>query len=153
VLHNGTVHDTNHNAAYSASLKTVMQYTKSYPSLKLFFDIHRDGLSSDKPKLRVTTTINKKTVAQVMFVVGVGTNSLKNPHWQENLKFAMHLQQVLNEKYPGLAKPIYVREGRFNQHISSDSLIIEIGGDGNLLSECVDSTKYVAWAINEVIKK
>jgi stage II sporulation protein P len=119
----------------------------------LFFDIHRDGLSSDKPKLRVTTTINKKTVAQIMFVVGVGTDSLKNSHWKENLKFAMHLQVVLNEKYPGLAKPIYVREGRFNQHISSDSLIIEIGGDGNLLSECVDSTKYVAWAINEVINE
>lgn len=151
VLHNGTVHDTNHQAAYGASLKTLQEYKNSYPSLNIYFDLHRDGLSPDKPKLRITTTIDKKTVAQVMFVIGAGSDSLPNPKWKENLKFALHIQQKLNEKYPGLARPIYISKSRYNQHISTDSLIIEIGGDGNLLSECIESTKYIAWAVNEVI--
>ncbi len=152
VIHNGTVHDTNHPAAYGASLKTLQTMVKSYPSLKVLFDIHRDGLGNGQ-KLRAVTKINGKNAAQIMFVVGTDSKKLPHPKWKENLKFAIQLQQVLNEKYPGLAKPIWISSNRYNQHITNDSLIIEVGGDGNLLSECLESTKYLAEAVNTVINK
>ncbi len=152
VLHNGTVHDTNHPAAYGASLKTLQKYIKSYPSLKVTFDIHRDGLGNGQ-KLRAVTKVNGKNAAQIMFVVGTNGNGLPHPNWKENLKFAIQLQQVLNEKYPGLAKPIWISKNRYNQQVTNNSLIIEVGGDGNLLSECLESTKYLAEAINSIINK
>jgi stage II sporulation protein P len=152
VLHNGTVHNSNFPAAYGASLKTIQQYAKSYPSIKIMFDIHRDGLSSSQ-KLREVTTIKGKKAAKVMFVVGTNGNGLPHPNWKENLKFALHLQSVLNDKYPGLAKPIWVSKNRYNQQVTNDTLIIEVGGDGNLLSECLESTKYLAEAINTVINE
>ena len=152
VLHNGTVHDSNFNSSYSASLKTLQKYIKSYPSLKIMFDIHRDGLANGQ-KLRAVTTVKGKKVAQIMFVVGTNGNGLPHPNWKENLKFAIALQQVLNEKYPGLARPIWISKNRYNQQITNNSLIIEIGGDGNLLSECLESTKYLAEAVNVVINK
>ena len=31
------------------------------------------------------------------------------------------------------------------------SLIIEVGGDGNLITESMESTKYIAKALNEVV--
>ncbi len=150
VLHNGTVHDTNFPASYGASLKTLQKYVKSYPSLKIMFDIHRDGLGNGE-KLRITTKINGKNAAQVMLVVGTNGNGLPHPQWKENLKFALRLQEVLNSKYPGLARPILISKNRYNQQMTNETLIIEIGGDGNLLSESIESTKYVAEAVNTVI--
>lgn len=149
VLHNGTVHDTVRDAAYGPALKTVQKYVKSYPSIKVFLDIHRDAADSSN-KLRLVKNINGKNAAQIMFVVGTN-GKLPHPDWEENLKFALRLQQKLNDKYPGLARPIWISNNRYNQHVSDEALIIEIGGDGNLLSECLESTKYLAEVLNEVM--
>lgn len=155
VIHNGTVHDNPHPSAYGASLRTVEKIIKGNPSIRLSFDIHRDGLAKDQGKLRAVTKINGKSAAQIMFVVGTSSNALPNPHWKENLKLAIKLQEKLNKKYPGLAKPIWISSNRYNQHLpqNGNSLIIEVGGDGNLLSECLESTKYLAEAIGEFINE
>lgn len=150
-LHNGTVHDKVHDAAYGASINTIQSYKKSYPSIQVYIDIHRDAVDSSKPKLRMTKEINGKNCAQIMFVVGAD-GMLPHPQWQENLKFVLKLQQKLNEKYPGLAKPVRIVEKRYNQHISNNAILIEVGGDGNLLSECIESTKYLAEVLNDVMK-
>lgn len=150
-LHNATVHDKVRNAAYGVAINTLLSYKKSYPSIKVFIDLHRDGLEPSKPKLRITKKINGKTAAQVMFVVGTD-DMLPNPYWEENLKFVLKVQQKLNEKYPGLARPVMLVGKRYNQQVSNPSVLIEIGGDGNLLSECVESARYVADALNDVMK-
>jgi stage II sporulation protein P len=153
MLHNGTIHDyPNYKSSYANSLSTVKKYLKSYPSLRILLDIHRDGLGAGNPKLRVNTKINGKNAAQIMFVVGTNGTGLEHPNWRENLKLALKLQEKLNSKYPGLAKPIYISKNRYNQHETNGALIIEIGGDGNLLSECLESTKYLAEVIGEIAK-
>lgn len=149
-LHNGTIHDKVRDAAYSVSVNTLKSYRQSYPSIQVYIDVHRDAVNSDKPKLRATTEINGKSCAQIMFVVGA-EGTLPHPKWQENLSFVLKLQQKLNEKYPGLARPIWIVEARYNQHISTQSILIEVGGDGNLLSECLESTKYLAEVLHEVM--
>lgn len=152
VLHNGTVHDyPDYNSAYGNSLQTLHNYMKSYPSISLTFDIHRDGLGDGK-KLRMYETIDGKNAAKVMFVVGTNGKGLEHPKWKENLKLALKLQERLNQICPGLARPVWISNNRYNQHITSGSLIIEIGGDGNTLGEALESTKYLAQAINDVIK-
>jgi len=149
-LHNGTVHDQKHDAAYGASINTLQSYLKSYPSIKVYIDIHRDAVEASKPKLRVVKKINGKNAAQIMFVMGTN-DLLPNEHWEENLKFALKVQQKLNEKYPGLARPVWIVGKRYNQHVSNQAVLIEVGGDGNLLSECLESTKYLAEALNDVM--
>jgi len=64
---------------------------------------------------------------------------------------AIKLQQKLNEKYPGITRPIYISRNRYNQHLTNGSLIVEIGGDGNTINECLESTKYLAEVLNDVI--
>ncbi len=149
-LHNGTVHDKSRSAAYGLSIDTLKSYKKSYPSIKVFIDLHRDAVGDEKPKLRMVKKINGKNAAQIMFVVG-SEGTLPHPQWKENLKFVLKLQKKLNEKYPGLAKPLWVTGKRYNQQISNHAILIEVGGDGNLLSECLESTKYLAEALNEVM--
>ncbi len=150
VLHNGTVHDKQKSSAYSVSIETLKSYKKSYPSVQVFIDLHRDAVGSDKPKLRMVKKINGKNAAQIMFVVGAD-GTLPHPQWKENLKFVLKLQQKLNEKYPGLAKPVWIVAKRYNQQVSNQAILIEVGGDGNLLSECLESTKYLAEVLNEVM--
>lgn len=150
VLHNTTIHDKDYNNSYVESLKTLTSYVGKYPSLKMAIDLHRDAISSEK--LRVVKQINGKNVAQVMFVIGTDSK-LTNPQWKENLKLAIKLQSRLNEICPGLAKPIYISKNRYNQHLINGSVIIEVGGDGNVIDECVRSTTYLAQAINDVLYK
>ncbi|MCR4435427.1 MAG: stage II sporulation protein P [Clostridiales bacterium] len=153
VIHNGTIHDyPNYNYSYSNSLNTITKILKSYPSIQMTLDIHRDALGVDGKKLRAVTKINNKNVAQIMFVVGTDQGKLSHPNWRENLKLALKLQEELNAKYPNLAKPIDLSKNRYNEHVTLGSLIVEIGGDGNTLDECLESTKYLAEVINEVIK-
>ena len=153
VIHNGTIHDyPDYNSSYRNSLNTITKILKSYPSIKITLDIHRDALGNGEGKLRTVTSINGKDSARIMFVVGTDQNGLKNPNWRENLKLALKLQEILNEKYPELAKPIDLSKNRYNEHVTNGSLIIEIGGDGNLLGESLESTKYIAEALNEIIR-
>jgi|LSQX01.1.fsa_nt_gb stage II sporulation protein P len=151
VIHNATVHNyPSDTGAYARSLNTAANILKSYPSIQLVIDLHRDAISNDK-KLRVVKEINNKNVAQAMFVVGTDSTGLEHPKWKENLKLALNFQQKLNQKYSGLTRPIYISENRYNQHLSNSSLIIEVGGDGNLIGEALETTKYLAEMINEFI--
>ncbi|WP_024831239.1 stage II sporulation protein P [Ruminiclostridium josui] len=150
VLHNTTIHDADYNSSYIKSLNTLTGYVEKYSSLKMVIDLHRDAASEGK--LRAVQNINGKNVAEIMFVIGTDAK-LNNPRWKENLKLAIKVQARLNEICPGIAKPIYVSKNRYNQHLLNGSVIVEIGGDGNVIDECVRSTSYLAQAINDVIFK
>ena len=149
-IHNGTVHDTNFNASYGKSLNTVDSILKSYPSIRMVIDLHRDGLEENK-KLRTAVKVEGKSAARVMFVVGTNQN-LIHPNWKENFKLAIKLHERLNELYPGLTRPIDLSFNRYNQHLSNAALIMEVGGDGDTLDEALETTKYLARVISEVIK-
>lgn len=150
VSHNTTVHDRDYNSSYVKSLSTLTNYVDKYSSLKMTIDLHRDAAGDNK--LRVVKKVNGKDAAQIMFVVGTDSK-LANSKWRENLKLALKIQSRLNEIAPGLAKPTYISKNRYNQHLTNGSVIIEIGGDGNVIDECVRSTTYLAQAINDVIYK
>lgn len=150
VIHNATVHDyPGTTGAYGRSISTVSNILKSYPSIKIVIDLHRDALN--EKKLRTVTEINSKKTAKVMFVMGTNATGLKHPNWKENMKLAITLQQKLNGKYPGLARPIFISPNRFNQHLAKGAIIIEVGGDGNTMGESLESSKYLAEVISEVV--
>ncbi len=152
VIHNGTVHDyPEYNKSYLNAADTLEKYLKSYPSIKIAIDIHRDA-APDGQKLRVVKEVDGKNAARVMFVVGTDARGLEHPEWKNNLKLAVMMQQRLNAISPGLAKHIYISKNRYNQHMADGSLLIEIGGDGNLLEECLYSCRFLAEALSEVIK-
>jgi stage II sporulation protein P len=149
VLHDTIIHDKDYNNSYPNSLKTLSDYLDKYSSLKMTIDLHRDA--AGEQKLRVAKTLNGSSMAQIMFVIGTDSRQ-SNPKWRENLKLAVKIQARLNQICPGLAKPIYLSQKRYNQHLTGGSVIIEIGGDGNVIDECVRSTSYLAQAINDVVK-
>lgn len=64
--------------------------------------------------------------------------------WQENLKFAIKIQEKANELYPGLFKPIILRNSGYNQELAKGASIIEVGATGNTLDQSLVSMKYLA---------
>lgn len=153
VIHNGTIHDyPDYNRSYVNSLETVNEIIKGNPTTKIVLDIHRDAIGSDS-KLRRVTKVNGKDTARMMFVVATGEVGLDHPNWKENLKLAVKLQAKLNKISPEITCPIYLSKYRYNQHVTPGALLVEMGGDGNLLEEALESTKYLAQALNEVINE
>lgn len=150
VIHDTTVHDyPSYNGAYTRAAETTKKVISENPGIKLVLDVHRDAVaSSDGSKLKLVTDINGEKTAQLMFVVGTDAQ-LTNNNWQENLKLSLKLQNKANELYPGLMRPINLREQRFNQQLATGSIIIEVGTNGNTL----DEAKRGAYLISDVIAK
>ena len=149
-LHDKTQHDyPQYTGSYTRSAKTVSSYLKQYPSIKIVLDLHRDAISSgDSDKVKLATKINGKKAAQVMLVMGSQSGSVTNfPDWQENLKLALKLQQVLEVKYPTLARPLSLVSKNYNQSLTKGSLLLEFGTDANSLDEAVYSAELVGEAL------
>lgn len=149
-IQNRTVHDyPSYSGAYSRSAETAKSSLANNPSVKIIFDVHRDAAESqDGSKIKPTYELNGKKYAQIMFVVGTDSQ-LENPHWEDNLKLALKLQEKSNELYPGLMRPINLREQRFNQQIGQNNIIIEVGANGNTIEEAKNSMEL----LSEVIAK
>lgn len=151
-LHDTTQHDNpSYNESYSRAADTICSYIKKHPSIKIVIDLHRDALAAnDTDKVKVTTEINGKKAAQIMLVMGSQSGSVKNfPNWRENLKLATKLQQTIEVMYPSLARSIHFMSKNYNQSLTTGSLLIEIGTDGNTLTEA----KYSAQLLSDSLIK
>lgn len=152
VNHNKTYHDyPAYTGSYNRSLITVKNDLEIKPETEIVFDLHRDAIGSN-PNYAPTVKIGDEYAAQIMFVVGTDGGGLTHPNWQQNLKFAIKIQEKANEMYPGLFKPIILRNSRYNQHVSKAATIIEVGATGNTLEQCLTSMKYLSKVISESIK-
>jgi len=154
VYHDTTVHDyPSYNGAYNRALATAKSRMAEHPGIRVILDVHRDGITQeDGTKVKVATDINGEKVAQCMFVIGSNA-LLTHDYWQENLKLACKIQAEASKLYPNLMRPIYLREERFNQQISTGSVILEVGSNGNTLEEAKLGAGYVAQAIANILKK
>lgn len=149
VIHDVTYHDSPaYSGSYDRSLITASNILEQNRDIQLAFDIHRDAIGDNT--YAPTVKIGEEYAAQLMFVIGTNGGGLEHPNWLQNLKVAIQIQKKANEKYPGLFKPIVLRNSRYNQHISSGASIIEVGATGNTLDQCITSMKYLADVLSEL---
>lgn len=149
IIHDKTYHDyPAYNGSYSRSLQTVERIIDSNKDAEIVIDLHRDAIadSSYAPKVK----IGNEYVSQLMFVIGSNAANSIHSNWNENLKFAIKVQQKANEIYPGLFKPIILRNSEYNQHVAKGACIIEVGATGNTLEESMASMKYLARIIEQI---
>lgn len=151
VTHDQTYHDyPAYTGSYGRSLTTVENILKQNSS-QIVIDLHRDAVGSNA-NYAPSVKIGEEVVAQMMFVIGTDGGGLWHNNWGHNLKFAIKMQEKANELYPGLFRPIIVRNSRYNQHLAKAATIIEVGATGNTLEQCLGSMKYLAKVITEVVK-
>jgi len=153
VVQSAKLHDAvSYRDSYTRSLETMNEYLEKYPSIRYIIDVHRDSIiASDGEKFRPAVKINGRDCSQVMLVVGTDDGGAHHPDWRDNLTFAVYLQQKLNDKYPMLARPINLRNARFNQHTTKGSVILEVGSCGSSFSEALYAANLFGECLAELI--
>jgi stage II sporulation protein P len=121
----------NYPDSYKASRVMIDKMKAKYPSIKYFIDLHRDSAGKDL----TTLTIDNVNYAKMIFIVG-----LENPNYNINLNMANSLSNGVNVNIDGLSKGIYKKEGPgvngvYNQDVSGNAILIEIGGYENTIDE------------------
>ena len=139
----------NYASSYKVT-KLLMEdaYSKN-SSLEYFIDLHRDSV---KKKISSITIENKK-YARILFIVG-----LENKNYDKNLQMTEILNKKFNEKYPGLSRGIYKKEGAgvngvYNQDFHPNTILIEIGGTENTIDEVFNTCEAISVVLTEYIKE
>ncbi len=151
-VHSSAIHDyPNWTRSYSAAYDTMKSLIKSYPTVDVVLDIHRDSLPASKSNLKAATCDGEK-VARVLFVVTDDTSGLAHPNWRRNYEFALKLSAQLETMYPGVTRGVAIhKHARFNQHLHDRAIIVEIGGTSNTIEEANRAARLVARALARVI--
>lgn len=132
--------------SYDASRALVQEAMAGNSSLSYLIDIHRDS----RRKEDTTKEINGKSYAKLAFVIGA-----EHPNYERNLKLATEIHKKLEEKYPGLSRGIIQKSGastngRFNQDLSGNALLVEFGGVDNNFDELNLSADAFAEVFSEI---
>lgn len=153
VDHVQTYHDLpSYNKSYSRSLNTINRKKEESDNLKFLFDFHRDAVEENAPniegvKAKSKINIDGKSVATFSIVVGPDT-----PNKEQVLSFAKYIKAVSDTLYPGLCKGILIKpRGKYNQHMSDYSALIEIGYNVNTIEESTEGAKLIGEVLSLVI--
>ena len=154
VIHDKNIYDyPSYTGSYGKSQEAIKKYLEEYPGISVVLDVHRDAIGDGDVVYKTIAEANGKPCSQLMLLVGTGENGLEHPNWQENLKFALYLQSAVVTKYPSLARPIALKKERYNQHLTTGSLILEVGSSGNTLSEALNAVRLFADAVAPALKE
>lgn len=149
VIHDRTLHDyPSYNGSYERSAVTVKRILKENPTIKIVLDVHRDAIQPDADNMiSPVTTIEGKRAAQVMIISGCDNGKLNMPNYLENLKFSAMLQYEMESKYKTLTRPILFDYRKYNQDLTTGSILIEVGGHANTTDEAQYSGELIGKAL------
>ena len=149
-LHDTTLHDSpSYNASYDRSRTTAQAYLERYPSIQIILDVHRDAIEdADGTRVKPLCQVGGQDAAQVMLIAGCGNgSSVPLPNWRLNLRFAAAWEQAMEQRTPGLTRPVLCAYRYYNQDLAPGSLLIEVGGHANTVTEAVRAGRAAAEAL------
>lgn len=149
VIHDTTDHELNDLAtAYSRSLETMNAYKSE---IDVYIDLHRDAYYKDTSGNPFSLKTDEGDFARLMFLVGNGEGFSDKMYYTENYSLATMLTGEINAQVPGLCRPVMVKDGRYNQHLSDKSMLIEVGHNQNTIDEALSAMPYLAEALDRVL--
>ncbi len=149
VIVDKTLHDyPSYTGAYDRSAVTVKKYLKEYPTIKVVLDVHRDAIEyDDGTRVKPYTEIEGLPTAQIMIISGCDNGDMDMPNYEENLKFASLYQSTMESMYPTLTRPILFDYRKYNQDLSTGSILLEMGSHANTLEEAVNAGYFAGKAL------
>lgn len=138
--------------AYTRSLDMLKTRLGGGETYDYILDIHRDAYSGDWNGDNCVTCEDGTRQAYVMLLVGKGTGTTgagfdERPDWPQNLALAEAITAAMNASQPGISRDVKIKTGRFNQHVSTGALLIEVGNNRNTLDEALASCPVIADAL------
>ena len=144
----------NLSGAYSRSLEMLEERLGRGENYDYILDIHRDAYSGPYNGGN-GMEIDGVQTAYVMMLVGKGTGETgsgfdERPDWPQNLELAQAITDRMNHLAQGISREVKIKSGRFNQHVSTGALLIEVGNNKNTLGEALAACKVIAQALADV---
>lgn len=138
---------TKNNYVYSQSYRVTKELLEKNmrDDISLYIDLHRDSADHNVS----TTTIDDKSYARMMFVVGG-----KHETYLTNYQVCEELNKMIKNINPLLSRGILLRKSSsYNQDISGNVILIELGGPKNSKEEVSNSIKALALAISNYLSE
>ena len=152
VLHDREIYDyPSYTGSYNRSGEAVERYLERYPEIAVVIDLHRDALGDDGVVYKTMAEEEGTVASQVMLLVGSDESGLEHPNWRSNLSLALYLQQAAAAAHPTLMRPVSLVPQRYNQQLTSGSLILEVGSSGNTLQEALSAIRLFADAVGPAL--
>ena len=156
VLHHTGEYDIDgRDDAYANALPGVEQVLAENPSIQVVIDLHRDEMPQDT---RLVMDLDGRPTARFMFFNGLSRTKttgniayLYNENLDDNLAFSFQMQLKAAEYYPGLTRKIYLKGYRYNMHLASRYLLIELGAQNNTLEEAMNACDPLAHVLDMVL--
>ena len=138
--------------AYVRSLEMLQNRLENSEEYDMIIDMHRDAYSKSS-WTPASLTLDESDTARLMFLVGTGEDGFtEKPLWEENYALANTMVQYLQAIDPQLCKDVNVKTQRYNQHVSTKCVLVEVGHCENTLDAALISVEYLAQAINHALK-
>lgn len=139
----------NYARSYDASRFLVEDAIKKYPTVEYYIDLHRDAASKET----TTIQINGESCVRFMFVVGK-----EYAGYESNYELATYINSKLININERFTRGIILKEGEYvdgvyNQDLSNNSVLIEVGAQYNTIDEVNCGIKYLADILAEIIKE
>lgn len=155
VIHDTTIHDyPEYNGSYQRSEVTVKAILAKYPSIKVVLDVHRDAIqTSDGVRTAPIAKINGKQAAQIMIISGCDDGTMNMPNYLKNFRLSSLLQQQLEGDYPGLTRPVLFDYRKYNQDLTTGSILLEMGSNGNSIDEAIYTGELMGKALVKTLQQ
>ena len=152
VIHARDIHDyPSYNGSYDRSRETILPILEKYPTIKVALDIHRDAIATDTAAYQPYITVDGREAAQIMIISGCDDGTLGMPDYIKNFHFASSLQQQIEGDVPGLTRPILFDYRKYNQDLTTGSLLIEVGSHGNTLDQVQYSGQLIGKSLGKLL--
>ncbi|MBS5334385.1 MAG: stage II sporulation protein P [Anaerovoracaceae bacterium] len=146
VVHDKTLHDyPSYNNSYGRSYATTQELLEKYPSVKCVIDLHRDAIAAETPA--ATVSVGGRTCAKYSYVVSTGTAT-----YQSNLNFVKTLNEIAKSRYNGFTGKVIERSYKYNQDLSSQYILLEIGYNRNQIEDCRNTADIIGNVLGEALK-
>ena len=147
VIHDCGVYDyPSYAGSYGRTEEAVRSYLEKYPSISVVIDLHRDAIGTNDVIYKTVAAETGVCASQLMLVMGSDEYGLEHPEWLKNLRFALCIQNAVLEKYPTLMRPVTLVPYRYNEQLTTGSVILEVGSNGNTLQEALAAVRLFAKA-------
>lgn len=141
-------HNWSYRYSYDASKEIIAPFIKDNSSLKLIIDLHRDSA----PLSKTFITIDNINYAKILFVIGE-----EHENYKKNYQLSKKLNDLLDEEISGITRGISEKSGTgvngiYNQNLSPNSVLIELGGQYNEIEELNNTLKILSRVILKYIE-
>ncbi|MDT8715302.1 stage II sporulation protein P [Clostridium sp. 19966] len=145
-INDKTNNSLNYLKAYSTSRNTLQKALDKYKNFDIIIDLHRDA---EYNRDDVTTKINGNNVSKIRFVM-----TKKNPHLNNNMEIVNSMIGISDKLFPGYCRGIYwynYGTDYFNQDMSNNAFLLEVGAQISTADEAKNSGKYISRLIAEYL--